>query len=155
MPNNFLAPHHKTSVLAGTLLVSVIMNLFLVGVVAGIVPGMKHKFFGPMALAAPHGEYMVEGMTRYLDQPDAAAFRDSVQSQVSALKQAHERVRQATKDVAAVFEQDPPDPTALQTALDHLGEAKAEVNAAVGKIVQDADAKLSPEGRHRLAELTR
>jgi len=43
----------------------------------------------------------------------------------------------------------------MQPALDHLGAAKAEVNDAVGKIVQDAYAKLSPDGRHRLAELTR
>jgi len=75
MPSKFSTPRHKTSILAGALLVSVILNLFLVGMFAGVVPGKKHKSFGPMALAAPHGEYLVEGMTRYLDQPDAAAFK--------------------------------------------------------------------------------
>ena len=80
MPNRFSTPRSKTSLLVGTLFVSVVLNLFLVGVMAGGV-GAKHKHFGPMALATPHGEYLVDGMTRYLDQPDAAAFREVVQAQ--------------------------------------------------------------------------
>jgi uncharacterized membrane protein len=148
-------PCSKPSLLIGALLVSVILNLFLLGVLAGFVPGAKHRSFGPMVLAAPHGEYMADWMTRYLNPPDAASFQAAFQPQAAALKQAHDHVRQAIKDVATAFEQDPPDRAALQTALDRLSQAKTEVNDVVEKIVQDADAKLSPEGRHRLAELAR
>jgi uncharacterized membrane protein len=138
----------------GVLSASVLLNLFLVGVLAGGV-GSRHKHFGPMALTAPHGEYMSAWIGRYLDPADATAFHDAVQGQAMALKQAHDHVQQATKDVATVFEQDPPDEAALQASLDRFGTAKAEVNASVERIVQDSFPRLSPEGRRRLGELTR
>jgi uncharacterized membrane protein len=144
----------KFKPVAWTLFISALLNLFLVGVFVGVVPHMKHKAFGPMALAAPHGEYMVEGMTRYLDPSDASAFRDAFKSQADALKQAHDHVHQAMNDLAGVFEQDPPDEAALQSALQRLAQAKTENNDAVGKIIQAAYTKLSPEGRRRLADLT-
>jgi uncharacterized membrane protein len=144
----------RVKLLAGMLCISVVLNLFLGGVLAGGA-GSRHKHFGPMALAASHGEYMSQWIGRFLEPTDAAAFGDAVQAQSTALKQAHDHVRQATKDVASVFEQDPPDAVSLQTALDRLGEAKDEVNASVKRIVQDAYLRLSPDGRRRLAELTR
>jgi|GEM_PF-2151623 uncharacterized membrane protein len=154
--NKISTPRSKISLMAGVLFFSAILNLFLIGVLAGgIAHGGKHRHFGPMVLAAPYGEYMAGWVGRYLDPADAVIFHDAVQSQADALKLAHDHVRQATKDVAVVFEQDPPDAEALQTATERLSEAKAEVNDAVGKIVNSSYAKLSPEGRHRLAELTR
>ena len=154
MQNRFFTPRSK--LLACTLLASAVLNLFLVGVVVGVVPGAKrHASFAPMALTSPHGEYLVDGMTKYLAPSDAAALRDIVQLHADALKQAHSQVRLATKDVASVFEQDPPDQADLQPALTRMSEAKANVNAVVEKIVEEAYAKLSPDGRHRLSELTK
>jgi uncharacterized membrane protein len=155
-PNKGEKTGAKKPLLTGILLVSVILNLFLVGIVAGVVPlGAKHKGFGPMVLATPHGAYMVEWMERYLPPADAALFQEAFQKQADALKQAHDQARDAVKDVASAFEQDPVDQEALQAAMDHLSKAKAEVNDAVALIVKDASSKLSPEGRRRLAELAR
>jgi uncharacterized membrane protein len=139
---------------AWALLISVLLNLFLVGVFLGVVPHVKHKSFAPMALASSHGEYLVGWMTHYLDPKDAAAFRDAFATQADALKTAHSHVHQAIGDLADVYQQDPPDPAALKTALDHLARAKSEVNGVVGKILQTAYPKLSPEGRRRLADMT-
>lgn len=156
MPNNLSAPGSKTSPLIWVLFISVIANLFLVGVLAGgLSRGSHHKHFGPLALATPHGEYMVDWMVRYLNPQDATAFREAFQSQAAALKQSHDQVHQAIKNVAAVFEQTPRDADALQAAIDHLGKAQSALNDVVGKIMQNAYSKLSPDGRHRLAELTR
>jgi len=146
--------HFRFTLIAWTLFISVVLNFFLAGAFLGLVPHMKHKSFGPMVMAAPHGEYLVERMAHYLDPADASAFRASFKSQAAALKQAHEHVRQAINDLASAFQQDPQDATALQTALDRLTQAKGEVNDVVGKILQDAYTKISPEGRRRLADLT-
>jgi uncharacterized membrane protein len=139
---------------AWALFFSALLNLFLVGAFLGVMPHVKHKSFAPMALASSHGEYLVGWMTRYLDPSDVDAFRAAYAAQADALKQAHAHVHQATGNLASVFEQDPPDPAALQAALDRLAQARAEVNAAVGKALQTAYTKLSPEGRRRLADLT-
>src|ERR1700733_60488 len=148
--NDLPASRSKLAPVAWALLVSALLNLFLVGAFLGVVPHVKHKSFGPMALAAPHGEYLVGWMTRYLDPKDAEAFRAAVSTQAAALKQAHSHMHQAINDLADVFQQDPPDTVALQAALDRLARARGEVNDAVGKVLQTAYTKLSPEGRRRL-----
>lgn len=152
-PNDLSSSRAKLAPVAWALLVSALLNLFLVGAFIGIVPHVKHNHFGPMALAAPHGEYLADWMSRYLDPRDADAFRESFKSQADALKQAHAHVHQAIGELAGVYQQDPPDAAALQKALDHLAAARGEVNDTVGKILQASYAKLSPEGRRRLADL--
>ncbi len=88
--------------------VSVIANLFLIGILAsGVWRSSHHAHFGPMALSVSHGDYMVDWMVRYLDKEDAAAFRESVKSQGDALKQAHDQVRKAITDVSNAYQQDP------------------------------------------------
>jgi uncharacterized membrane protein len=77
-----------------------------------------------------------------------------MQPQADALKQAHAHVRQSIKDVAAAFEQDPPDQDALQAAIGRVKQAKAEVNDVVGTIIETVYMKLSPDGRRRLTEMT-
>src|SRR5271155_724354 len=59
---------------AWALLISVLLNLFLVGVFLGVVPHAKHKSFAPLALASAHGEYLAGWVTRYLDPKDADTF---------------------------------------------------------------------------------
>jgi uncharacterized membrane protein len=151
--NEPTATRSKLAPVAWALLVSALLNLFLVGVFLGVVPHVKHRQFGPMALAAPHGEYLVDWVSRYLDLRDADAFRESFKSQADALKHAHAHVHQAIGELSSVYQQDPPDAAALQTALDHLAKARDEVNDVIGKILQSSYTKLSPEGRHRLADL--
>ena len=149
-------PKRFVPIMAGTLFASVLLNLFLVGVMAGVMPGhARHHVFAPLALTAPHGEYLLEGMTRYLDPDDASALREIAKANGAALKEAHENAREAAKAVAVIFEQESADPQTLQIALDKLGTARGEVDNAMKKIVQDANGKLSPEGRHRLAEVAR
>jgi len=152
-PNNSAGSKAGNSLIMGIILVSVILNLFLVGLLAGIVPGLRHRHFGPMALGGYHGESMGQSLALYLEPQDATVFRAIWEPQRQALKQAHQKMHQAMADIATAFEQEPPDPTALRTALDHLAEARAETNGIVGQIIEAADTKLSPEGRHRLAEL--
>jgi uncharacterized membrane protein len=152
--NEVLETQNRFKLIGWILFMSVLLNLFLVGVVMGIVPHGKHGPFGPMALAAPHGDYMVEWMTHRLDPADADAFREAFRAQADALKQDHEHVRRASDALAAIFQKPQPDPAALQTAMQQLIQAKNRVYETVGKIVETAYAKLSPEGRRRLADLT-
>ncbi len=154
IPNDPGSPSSRTSLLAWTLLASVVLNLFLVGVLAGIVPGGRHhSSFGPLQLAAPYGDSLGGWVERHLDPPDAAIFQEALQAKMDHLKQSHAHVHQAIKDVATIFEQDPADLPALQAALDRLTQAKTELNTTVGAIIQNVYSKLSPEGRRRLAEL--
>ena len=143
----------KKSLFGLTLLASVVLNLLLAGVMLGVIPTNKHHHFGPMALAAPHGDHMVEWMTRSLAPDDATAFRESIHAQDDALKQAHKNVHQALKEAAAAFAQDPTDAAALHAALDHLNQARAEKDGIVGSIIQNVAPKLSAEGRSHLADL--
>jgi uncharacterized membrane protein len=149
-------PSRTLALASGTLLASVLLNLFLVGVVLGIGGHHHghHRSFGPLALEAPHGEYLVGWMVRYLDPPDAQVFRDAFKAEEDNLKQAHAHMRQATAELASAFAQNPPDPAALQAAEAHLAQARIEANDVVGRIVQAAYTKLSPEGRQRIADLT-
>ena len=152
--NNFKPGQTKSTLLAWSLFVSVLLNLFLVGAFLGAAPAMKHKPFGPIALGGPHGEYMVEWMAHYLDPRDADTFRSTFAPQADALKLAHEHMHQALGDVSAVFQQSPPDRDALQKALDRLSQAQTETHNVTDQILQDAYTKLSPDARHRLADLS-
>jgi uncharacterized membrane protein len=157
MPNEVMAHNNKIyRPLIGTLLASMVLNLFLAGALLGIESNVHHTSttFAPMALASPHGEYLVGWLSRYLDPRDADTFRDAFKTQADALTAAHAHVRQATQTVAAVFGQDTPDPQALQNALGDLNRAKNEAKEAAGKILQAAYVKLSPDGRRRLADMT-
>ena len=155
LPNSIATPTAIPALFVWIMLASVVLNLFLVGVVASGLPSAKHKSFTPAALAAPHSEYMVDWMVRYLDPRDAGLFRDVFQAHVAELKAAHEHVKEATKAEARAFEQDPLDPAALEQAVAEVKQAKTEANKAADKIVLESAAKLSADGRHRLAELTR
>lgn len=155
MTNNSLTQSRKENLLIVTLLVSVVLNLFF-GVWEGFEPGIRGgRHFAPMSLTSPHGEFMGEWLMHYLAPADAAAFHDAMQSHMDELKQAHAAVHEAIRDVAAAYEQNPPDPAALQAALDHVKDAKARMQDIVGAIIGDSYAKLSPDGRHRLAEMAR
>ncbi len=138
------------------LFASVVLNLLLVGVVVDVMPSHKGgTHFGPLSLAYQHGDLIEERLAHYLNAADAAAFHEAMQPQTEALKQAHAHVRDATKEVAVAYEQDPSDSAALLSALDHVKQAKDEVNDVVSKIIVDSSSKLSLEGRHHLAEMTR
>lgn len=151
MPNKVAS---RTSAVKWVLLVSVIVNLFLGGALAGGIPGMhSHKHFALMALATPHSKQMIKRMTHDLGPTDATAFHEVIEPQDAALKQAREQVYESIKAVAAIYEQDPPDPEALRTAIDHLSQSRAALGDVVGTILEDSYTKLSPDGRHRLAEL--
>jgi uncharacterized membrane protein len=153
-PNNVIKPRGGFKPAAWTLFISVLLNLFLAGAFLGVMPHEKHRPFGPMGLAAPHGEYLAGWMERYLDPKDAVAFRDAFDAEADALKKAHDHVHDAINNLATVFEQDPPDAAALQAALDRMAQARAETNEVVGKILQSAYAKMSADGRRRLSDLS-
>jgi uncharacterized membrane protein len=155
MTNSSLTQGRKESLLIVTLLVSVILNLFF-GVWEGFEPGVRGgRHFAPMSLASRHGDFTGESLMRYLTPADAAVFHDAMQPHLDALKQAHEHVHQAIRDVAAIYEQDQPDAAALQTALDRVKQAKADMQDVVNVIIQDSYTKLSADGRHRLADVAR
>jgi uncharacterized membrane protein len=156
IPNDFSPKARQSSPMLWALVVSIVLNLFLVGVLASnacVLLARKH--FALMGLATTHSEQIMDRMIETLDSADAAAFREIVQPQADALKQAHEQVQKAVKAVAAAYAQDPPNSVTLQSAIQTWGQARADLNNVVGKILQDSYGKLSPEGRHRLAELKR
>lgn len=148
--------HRRKKYIAASLFVSVLLNLFLVVVFACSFYGHREeRRFTPLSLGRQHGEMMEERLTRYLNPADAAAFHEAMQPQVDMLKTAHDHVHDAMKEVADAYEEEPADPAALQAALDRVKQAKGEVADVVNKIIVDSSAKLSTDGRHRLAEMTR
>ena len=151
---NRASPTGFQALIARSLFASILLNLFLAA--ALVAPQfMHHRPFGPMALTLPHGGFMVENMARVLNPEDAAAFKEAYNAEAEALQQGRDDMREAAEKLTNAFEADPADPVAMQTALDHLKLAHGRLHAALGKMLQDVHAKLSPEGRHRLAELKR
>ena len=106
-----------------------------------------------MLLATPHSKQMIKRIENNLNTVDAAAFREIIEQHNTALRQAHDAVQEAIKSVASTYEQDPVDPTTLQVSINHLNESRAILNDVVGKILADSSTKISPEGRHLIAEL--
>jgi len=156
MMTNESKQYQRVILLAGALVVSLVLNLFLVGIVVGLMPrDTSSKHFALMSLASQNGEYISEWLERYLTPADASAFQTAIKSQADALKQTHKQVRDAALNVAAIYDQDSPDPAALQKALDQVKQAKADALDVAGKIILDSYAKLSPDGRHRLVDITR
>jgi hypothetical protein len=85
---------------------------------------------------------------------NAELFQDAFQAEAASLKAAHEHVHQATNDVAAIFQAEEPDLPALRAALSKLDQARGEAHGTTSKILQNVYAKVSLEGRQRLAVLT-
>ncbi len=158
MPNDaslYARKRRKARFIVGTLAVSVFLNLFLVGTLAGSSPPVRPRHFPLMALTSRHGVFLADGMARYLGDADAAAFREITQSKKAAMIRAQKRMRMATANLADTFEQDLGGQEALKKALDSWSMAKVEVESIAKEIVTEGYAKLSPDGRHRLAELNR
>ena len=153
LSNETVKTQDRFKLIGWSLLASVLLNLFMVGTFLGVVPHAKHHPFMPMALAAPHSDYMVEWMARMLEPHDADLFREAYKTHAPALKQAHDHVREAMDGIATAFQQPQPDPGALQAALQKLATARNEVHETTGVILKTAYAKVSPEGRQKLANL--
>jgi len=153
-PNRIAGMRARAMPMMWALFLSLLVNLFMVGALIGLVPHEKpHHSFGPMLLSSAHGEYLIDWMAHYLNPSDADAFRKVFDEHSGELKAAHDRIHQALGELSTVFKQDPPDPEALQTALDHLAQARRGMGEIVGTILKVTYVQLSPEGRQRLADL--
>src|SRR5580698_9835277 len=80
MSNKFPGQSRGGSLVIGGLVVSVILNLFFIGVFAGVIPHVREgKHLALLALSSPYNAMKSKALTRSLTPADAAVFGDEMQ----------------------------------------------------------------------------
>ena len=140
----------KAKLLIGVAVVSLCLNFFLVGSMAG------HWMHGPR-FGGPDGgpggdrrgfEAMISGVPEGL--------RPMVKDKFAAAKPqfdaARATVRDARQKVIAAAEADPFDPAAFDAAFQELQQAMGGMGAVANQTIRDILAQLPPDQRHKLVE---
>lgn len=133
------------------LALSTVLNLFLLGVIAGHFlgrGGQREVALTPMARALERAEAV-------LSPADAAAFRATLDREGPRFGQSAEQVTAARRALARQIAAEPFDPRATSQAL---AVWRASSDRFVGDLsgpLIDALASISPEGRRRLVDARR
>jgi len=133
---------------------SIVLNLFLLGIIAGHVLG--HRVRAPRLAVA--GTPMTRALARAeaeLDPRDAAAFRAALDRDKAGYAQAAQQVTAARRAVARQIAAQPFDPRAAAQALDAWRASWDRFMGDFSGPLIDALSSISPEGRRRLIDARR
>ncbi|MHB1218237.1 MAG: periplasmic heavy metal sensor [Alphaproteobacteria bacterium] len=126
------------------LAVSLALNLFLAGMM--IAWHMRPPPPGPWF------ERMIQRMSADLPPADREILRASYQARQGELDRMDKEARAAREKVSAAMRAQPYDPAALDQAMAAAREVREPVVKTVEQAVAEAAAKMSPEGRMKLAD---
>lgn len=129
------------------LAVSVALNLFLAGVMIA-----WHLRSPPPPPQGPWFDRMVQRMSTNLPAPDREILLSSYQARRSELARLDKEVQASREKVSAAMRSEPYDPAALEQAMAASREVREPVVATVEQAVAEAAARMSPEGRAKLAD---
>lgn len=138
------------TVLAAALLLSLGLNLFLGGVMAGRMIGQQ----GGLALEMNPANLKIgiQRVLRTLPEADAEVMRGMFEAQRGDLRQRFVALQQARKTVGEVLRAEPFDAAAFTAAYDTMQARAQEVQAAVHAVIKSAVPQLSAEARLSIAE---
>lgn len=124
---------------------SLTLNAFL----AGLALQMWHDSPRP---GPPHPERMIEEMAATLPAADAKILRDSFAAHSTTLGMRPKNRDDVVQRIRAVLRDDPFDPQALALILKNGRKARNQIDDVIDSTLVEATAKMSPQGRHKLAE---
>lgn len=129
------------------LAVSLALNLFLAGMMIA-----WHMRPPPPPPPGPWFERMIQRMSADLPPADREILQASYQTRRGELDRMDKEVQAAREKVAATMRAQPYDPAALDQAMAEAREVREPVVKTVEQAVAEAAAKMSPEGRMKLAD---
>jgi uncharacterized membrane protein len=138
------------TVLGAALVVSLALNLFFGGVIAG------HRF-------APRGDadgqaapgnvkVRIERLLRALPDSDAKVVRDMFETQRADITQRFQALQDSRKAIGAALKAERFDPTAFTAAYETMQARSQELQAAIHGVIKAAIPQLSAEGRAVILE---
>jgi uncharacterized membrane protein len=133
------------------LLVSLALNLFFVGACAALA--WRHY------LPREHGGawtpgVRIERMAAALPAGDADVLHAEFRAQAEKTEAAHGAFRTAQARMRSALRAEPFDPAALRAAMADTRAARAKLDETLQDVVAAASARMTPDGRHRLADWT-
>jgi uncharacterized membrane protein len=130
------------------LLISVAVNLLLVGAVLG-----RWSAPHPPPPPGPAGmvRYMIADMGRDLDPADRAILERAYRDHIDELQQGSSDRRADLDAIRQAMAAEPFDRAALEKAMDAAAKRDAAERGAIERMLLDAASQMSAKGRHRLA----
>jgi len=141
--------------LGPALLISLVINLFLLGMIATAVifhrppPGSE---FGPVP--SPFFRMLQKGFAAQRPD-DRAVVRNIMIGQFPIIRPYIVKIEIARRDLAEAIGETPYDPAKVSAAFDKIDQAQAEMIRATRAAMVEGFGKLDPEQRARLAETMR
>lgn len=129
------------------LVLSLALNLFLGGVMVA-----WHMRPPPPPPQGPWFERMIQRMSTDLPPADRDVLQAAYQTRKGELDRMDKDVQAARERVGAAMRAQPYDPAALDKAMADARDAREPVLESVEQAVAEAAAKMSPEGRMKLAD---
>jgi uncharacterized membrane protein len=138
--------------LAGGLFVSIVLNLFLAGLIIGQVlrPGFwepANPYAADLGLPAAH---IVLRMTHELDRADRRVFADAMKAHSADLVPLGDQLRRQRQEVLKLLRAEPLDRAAVDKAFAELQQRTRAFEAAFENAAVEAAAKLPPDARQYL-----
>jgi uncharacterized membrane protein len=138
------------------LLVSLALNLFLIGMMGGRhMRGWVHDSDRPMASWLDQGDErplrrLFLHLTHDLDSDDRAIFRDAIEAQREPLAESGMALLEQRRIVLDLMRAEPFDRPAVDAALAELGRRHDAFHQRLMAAIADAAAALPPEARAKL-----
>jgi uncharacterized membrane protein len=148
-----MRPHDMKN-LSGTrklrwiILVSLAINLFLIGVVAAPFFG-RGPMMGPPPPPPP--EFMVERLARDLPPKDAATLRAIFADVKDGFGKSHEAEKKAFRQLADILRQDKPDLQAMQHAFEEIQTSGQTMHQGMARALQRVATELPLDSRRKIA----
>ncbi|GGF61083.1 hypothetical protein GCM10007301_21080 [Azorhizobium oxalatiphilum] len=132
------------------LIASLALNLFFIGIAVAVAVHMGGKH-GPSPLdRSPNAR--IDRLAASLPQQDAKEVLAQFKTVQPTIEAGRAASRTAQEEVRRALQAEPFDPVAADQALNALRDARRGIWAALHGAVLKAAAKMSPEGRARLAD---
>ena len=132
------------------LLGSLALNLFFVGIaVAMFIRGPAPRHWDRNVFVR------VERLANTLPQADAQILRSAMNANHDAITKAQDAYRNARDDIRATLRQDPFKVEAMRAAVAKASATRQTYDQVIRGLFTDAAAKMSPAGRHALADWPR
>lgn len=133
---------------------SIVLNLFLLGIIAGHV--IRHRARAPeLAVAGTPMTRALASAEAALDRQDAAAFRATLERDKPRYVQAAQQVAAARRGLASQIAAQPFDPRAASQALEAWRTSWNSFMSDFSGPLIDALSSISPQGRRRLIDARR
>ncbi len=128
-------------------LASLLLNFILLGVlICPVISAHVHAFMPPTS------ERFIDRMTKVLLPEDAAIMHKIYAAEEPAIEQSRAIIKTDVQKVSSILQQATPDQAELQRTLDEIMTERQKIHRSIARIIKNASAELSAEGRQALAK---